>query len=142
MNNEVKQDTSILSEWWKQIDKWLLGCLFILIVSGFLISLTINPKLFSSDKIGFLTIFSTQHIYLLIGLFLCLGISMININFLKKIIIPIFILTFLLLLLTILIGQEWNGSKRWISFNYFTIMPIEFKAFFLFNPRTLLRNKY
>ena len=131
MKDEASQDQSILSNWWKQIDKWLLGSLLILIVSGFLISLTINPKLISNNKINFLSIFSTQHIYLIIGFFLCLAVSMISINFLKKTIIPIFIITFLLLLLTLLIGEEWNGSKRWISLNYFTIMPIEFiKPFF------------
>ena len=92
MKDGASQDQSILSNWWKQIDKWLLGSLLILIVSGFLISLTINPKLISNNKINFLSIFSTQHIYLIIGFFLCLAVSMISINFLKKTIIPIFII--------------------------------------------------
>ena len=38
MNNDTLHESSILSEWWKQIDKWLIQSLFILIISGFLIS--------------------------------------------------------------------------------------------------------
>tara|TARA_X000000368_G_scaffold417727_1_gene414944 strand:+ start:8167 stop:9276 length:1110 start_codon:yes stop_codon:yes gene_type:complete len=131
MNDDSLNESSILSEWWKQIDKWLLISLFALITSGFLISFTINPKSISINSISFLSIFSTQHIYLIIGLFISITISMLSINLLKKMILPLFVLTFLLLLSTLFIGQEWNGSKRWINLNYFTIMPIEFiKPFF------------
>ena len=132
MNNDTLHESSILSEWWKQIDKWLLISLLILMISGFLISLTINPTSIYINNIGILSIFSIQHIYLIIGLLISIGISMLRINHLKKMILPLFIISFLLLFLTLLIGQEWNGSKRWINLNYFTIMPIEFiKPFFM-----------
>ena len=142
MNDDVLDESSILSEWWKHVDKWLLVSLFMLIVSGFLISLTINPKSIPINSTSFLSIFSTQHIYLLIGFFLSITTSMLSINFLKKIILPLFILSFLLLSSTLIIGQEWNGSTRWINLNYFTIMPIEFiKPFFCLVLALFLESK-
>ena len=142
MNNDTLHESSILSEWWKQIDKWLLISLLILMISGFLISLTINPTSIYINNIGILSIFSIQHIYLIIGLLISIGISMLRINHLKKMILPLFIISFLLLFLTLLIGQEWNGSKRWINLNYFTIMPIEFiKPFFCLALAFFLESK-
>ena len=85
MNDNSSDEISVLTEWWKQLDKWLLLSLFALISSGFLISLTINPRTVIGNSVNIFSIFSTQHIYLIIGLFISLFVSTINIEMLKMI---------------------------------------------------------
>ena len=68
MNDNSSDEISVLTEWWKQLDKWLLLSLFALISSGFLISLTINPSTVTGNSVNTFSIFSTQQIYLITGL--------------------------------------------------------------------------
>ena len=52
--------------------------------------------------------------------------------FLKKIIIPAYILFFLLLILVPIIGIEVKGAKRWLDLYFFRLQPIEIlKPFFI-----------
>ena len=58
--------------------------------------------------------------------------SAIETSLLKKMIIPLFILSFLLLILVPIIGVEVKGAKRWLDFYIFRLQPIEFlKPFFI-----------
>ena len=59
-------------------------------------------------------------------------VSLIETSFLKKIVIPLFIVSFILLALVPIIGVEVKGAKRWIDFYLFRLQPIELlKPFFI-----------
>ena len=59
-------------------------------------------------------------------------ISFLDTYFLKKIIIPAYILFFLLLILVPIIGIEVKGAKRWLDLYFFRLQPIEIlKPFFI-----------
>ena len=59
-------------------------------------------------------------------------ISIIETKFLKKLIIPLFILSFIFLALVPIIGVEVKGAKRWLDFYFFRLQPIEvLKPFFI-----------
>tara|TARA_B100000579_G_scaffold436724_2_gene463576 strand:+ start:45 stop:968 length:924 start_codon:yes stop_codon:yes gene_type:complete len=59
-------------------------------------------------------------------------ISFIDLNFLEKTIVPIFIILFIALILVPLVGVEVKGSKRWLNLYFFRFQPIEFvKPFFV-----------
>ena len=61
-------------------------------------------------------------------------ISIIETNILKKIIIPLFIISFIFLALVPIIGVEVKGAKRWLDFYFFRLQPIEIvKTFFYFD---------
>jgi cell division protein FtsW len=70
-------------------------------------------------------------------------ISAIETSLLKKIVIPLFILSFLLLILVPIIGVEVKGAKRWLNLYLFRLQPIELlKPFFiLVTVRILTLNK-
>ena len=58
--------------------------------------------------------------------------AVIETSSLKKMIIPLFILFFILLALVPFIGIEVKGAKRWIDFYFFRLQPIELlKPFFI-----------
>ena len=59
-------------------------------------------------------------------------ISAIETSILKRLIIPLFIVSFLLLLLVPIIGVEIKGAKRWLDLYFIRIQPIEIlKPFFI-----------
>ena len=63
-------------------------------------------------------------------------ISIINTSALKRIIIPLFIVSFIFLALVPLMGVEVKGAKRWLDFYFFRLQPIEIlKPFFHFSNR-------
>ena len=59
-------------------------------------------------------------------------ISIIETSTLKKFIIPLFIISFILLAIVPFIGIEVKGAKRWLDFYFFRLQPIEIlKPFFI-----------
>ena len=59
-------------------------------------------------------------------------ISAIETSLLKKMVIPFFIISFLLLILVPIIGVEVKGAKRWLNLYLFRLQPIELlKPFFI-----------
>jgi cell division protein FtsW len=59
-------------------------------------------------------------------------ISSVKLGFLKKILIPIFIITMISLILVLFFGAEVKGSKRWLDLLFFRFQPVEFiKPFFI-----------
>ena len=67
------------------------------------------------------------------SLFIMIFISTLKTSILKRIIIPLFIITFIFLALVPIVGVEVKGAKRWLDFYFFRLQPIELlKPFFLF----------
>lgn len=84
-------------------------------------------------SIGILVIYSTsedfalqQLIFTIIGFLFFLALSQIDLHFLRKVINPLYIFTFLLLLTVLVLGYETRGSIRWIPLGFFNIQPSEF----------------
>ena len=71
-------------------------------------------------------------------------ISFIRLIFLKKIILPIFIILFISLILVPFVGVEVKGSKRWLNLYFFNLQPIELvKPFFvLLTSKILTQNDF
>ncbi len=59
-------------------------------------------------------------------------LSILKTSFLKKLILPLFIFSFIFLALVPIIGVEVKGAKRWLDFYLFRLQPIELlKPFFI-----------
>ena len=59
-----------------------------------------------------------------------------------KLVVPLFLITFLFLALVPIIGIEVKGAKRWIDFHYFRLQPIEIlKPFFVLMTAWALTNE-
>ncbi|MGO3049815.1 cell division protein FtsW [Staphylococcus casei] len=70
-----------------------------------------------------------QFLFFMMGFIIILFISMfLNINILKKVSVQKFIVlaTLALLVLTLLVGKEVNGSKNWINLGIFSLQSSEF----------------
>ena len=122
-----KNELTIISNWWFNIDKQLLFCFLILSFFGLAVSFTIKPGGSYVDQVSLINAFTIQSVYLFAGVFIFLFLSFLDLKKLRKL-TPL-ILIFLLIIFTLTIipgfGIERKGSARWLDLILITLMPIE-----------------
>ena len=123
----------ILINYWRNIDKKIFFCFIILFFLGLFFSFSSTSSL-AGERLNkdYYFFFSKHLIFTSLSLTIMILISLIETNFLKKIIVPLFILSFILLGLVPILGLEVKGAKRWLDFYFFRLQPIELlKPFFI-----------
>ena len=119
--------------YWRSIDKKILLCFFILFFLGLFFSFSSTSSL-AGERLNkdYYFFFSKHLIFVIVSFFIMFSISFVEINVLKKAVIPLFIIFFITLVLVPFIGLEVKGSKRWLSLYFFRLQPIELiKPFFI-----------
>ncbi len=139
-NNEIIED------YWRNINKNILICFLALFFLGIFFSFSSTSSLAGERLNKDYYFFFTKHLlFASIALVLMIIISMIDIKLIKKSIIPLFIFSFLLLILVPFIGLEVKGAKRWLDLSLFKLQPVEIiKPFFVLicaNILSDLKNK-
>ena len=142
MNSNI-DEKSIITNWVKQINKPIFLSVTILMTIGLFISLTINPGTSKYLNNNLFSYFNIQALYLIVGYVIFLLISFINVDHVKTGSTYLFIIVFISLLVTLIIGVEIKGSKRWLYLLNISIMPIEIlKPFFCVILGIILNNRY
>ena len=121
-----------LNSYWRNIDKRILFSFIVLFFRSFF-SFSSTSSL-AGERLNktYYFFFYKILIFVFLSLFIMFFLSIIEINFLKKTLIPIFIIFLILLALVPFIGIEVKGSKRWLDLYFFRFQPIEFiKPFFI-----------
>lgn len=121
-----RADRSFLAEWWRTIDRTLLGVVLLLILAGFLLSFAASPPV--AERIGLASNhFTIRHaVFLIPSLILVIGLSALTPKQVRRAAFILFVVSVPLLLATLFIGAEVKGSRRWISLAGFTLQPSEF----------------
>ncbi len=114
-------------------DSWLLVAVVVLSVIGtvFIYSASNYSALATyGDAFYFV---KKQVVGILLGIVAMIGTALIDYNKLKKITIPVCIISIILLVLVFVpgVGVENYGAKRWIGLGAFTLQPSEFAKFAL-----------
>ena len=135
----------LLVNYWRSIDKKILFCFSTLFFLGLFFSFSSTSSLAGERLNKDYYFFFTRHLtFTLLAVMIMIIISMIKTDLLKKLVVPIFTITFILLALVPIIGIEVKGAQRWIDFYYFRFQPIELlKPFFiLFIAKILTFEKF
>ena len=122
-----------LSNYWRNIDKKIFVSFIILFFLGLFFSFSSTSSL-AGERLNkdYYFFFSKHLIFTFLALAIMILISTIRTPILKKMIIPLFIFSFIFLALVPLIGVEVKGAKRWLDFYFFRLQPIEIlKPFFI-----------
>ena len=122
-----------IKNYWRNIDKTIFLSFLLLFVLGIFFSFSSTSTL-AGERLNkdYYFFFSKHLIFAILAIFLMILISSIKLNFFKKILIPIFILTLVCLVLVLFFGVEVKGSKRWLNMVFFRFQPIELvKPFFI-----------
>ena len=122
-----------LINYWRIIDKKIFFCFITLFFLGLFFSFSSTSSL-AGERLNkdYYFFFSKHLIFTFISLNIMFFISLLETSLLKKIIIPLFIVSFVFLALVPFIGVEVKGAKRWLDFNFFRLQPVEIlKPFFI-----------
>ncbi len=121
------------NNYWRNIDKNILFGFFILFFLGLFFSFSSTSSLAGERLNKTYYFFFSKHLaFTILALFIMLIISAIETSLLKRIVIPLFIVSFVLLILVPIIGIEVKGAKRWLNLYLFRFQPIELlKPFFI-----------
>ena len=122
-----------LKNYWKNVDKTIFISFLLLFILGIFFSFASTSSL-AGERLNknYYFFFSKHLVFSLSAIFLMVFISIIELNFFKKILMPIFIIALIFLTLVLFFGVEVKGSKRWLNLLFFRFQPIEFvKPFFI-----------
>ena len=115
-----------IKNYWKNIDKTIFISFLLLFILGIFFSFASTSTL-AGERLNkdYYFFFSKHLVFAILAIFLMILVSTIQLDFFKKILIPIFIVALISLILVLFFGVEVKGSKRWLNFFFFRFQPIE-----------------
>tara|TARA_Y100000590_G_scaffold425274_1_gene533092 strand:+ start:9373 stop:10491 length:1119 start_codon:yes stop_codon:yes gene_type:complete len=120
--------------WWKNIDKTILILIISFFIAGLFFSL-VSTSLIASDRLNTNSYyFFVKHLtFIFLGLSVMFLFSLVKENYLIKLSMIFFILSFLFVLLVPIIGVEVKGSRRWLDLPFLPrFQPVELiKPFYI-----------
>src|SRR6516165_8679472 len=110
-----REQRTPLSEWWWTVDKPLLGAIFALMLSGVILSLAASPPVATRIGLDPFHFFNRHVLFLLPSFIVLVGVSFLSPRAIRRSALIIFAVSIILIVVTLAIGPEVKGSRRWIT---------------------------
>lgn len=120
-----RADESVLGRWWWSVDRTTLLLVCFLIVIGLFMSITASPAVTQHTSKGMFTFVQKHILFLPLAIGLLLFISAMSVRTTRILAFVAMGVSLALLVAVLLVGSEFNGSRRWIDFGFFTLQPTE-----------------
>jgi len=120
-----RADTSLIAEWWRTIDKLMLGAVLFLMLVGMMLSFAASPAVAERIDLDSLHFIKRHALFLIPAVILLIGASFLNPTQVRRIGLMLFALSVVLLLATLFFGVEAKGSRRWLLIAGFSLQPSE-----------------
>ena len=127
MTSIARSDKSWFAEWWRTVDHGVITGVMVLICAGMLLSLAAGPV--AADRIGFSDpfYFVYRHAaFAAAAIVILFGTSMLSEDWARRVALFVFLVSFILMAVILVIGYEVKGSQRWIRIASFSLQPSEF----------------
>jgi cell division protein FtsW len=111
--------------WWREIDKWLLGLVLLLMVLGTVAVAAASPAAGKQYGVGEFAFFQRHVVFQFLGLGVMIAASFASRENARRIGIVLAAVMLFLLLLVPVFGVEKNGAKRWLDLGL-SLQPSEF----------------
>lgn len=116
----------LISDWWWTVDRWTMVAILLLIVIGTVLSLAASPAV--ANRLGFGSFYFVyrQAVFIPVALVSMFLASLLTPRQVRRLAGLMLVAAVVLMVLTLLIGKEINGSYRWLSLGGFALQPSEF----------------
>ncbi|WP_439358315.1 putative lipid II flippase FtsW [Bradyrhizobium sp. DASA03007] len=110
-----REERTPFSEWWWTVDKPLMGAILALMLTGVILSLAASPPVATRIGLDPFHFFSRHVMFLLPSCLVLLGVSFLSPRAIRRSALIIFTVSIILIVVTLAIGPEVKGSRRWIT---------------------------
>jgi cell division protein FtsW len=110
-----REQRNPLSDWWWTVDRLQLAAIIALILAGVILSLAASPQVATRIGLDPFHFFNHHVVFLLPSLFVLIGVSFLSPRQIRRTALVIFAVSIALIVVTLLIGPEVKGSRRWIT---------------------------
>lgn len=110
-----REQRTPLSEWWWTVDRLLLAAIIALMLAGVILSLAASPPVATRIGLDPFHFFNRHILFLLPSLVVLIAVSFMTPRQIRRSALIVFGVSIVLIVLTLLIGPEVKGAKRWIT---------------------------
>jgi len=110
-----RDERNPLSQWWWTVDRPLLGAIIALMLSGVILSLAASPPVATRIGLDPFHFFNHHVLFLLPAFIVLIGVSFLSPRQIRRSAVIVFAISIALIVLTLLVGPEVKGSRRWIT---------------------------
>jgi cell division protein FtsW len=121
-----RSDTSLIGRWWWTIDRWTLLAVATLIGFGYVMMLAASPAV--AERIGQArnSFIFKQVVFLTVAAIIVVLVSLLSPRNIRRLALAGCVIALLLTALTLVMGTEIKGARRWISLPGMALQPSEF----------------
>ena len=121
-----RSDTSLLSRWWWEVDRWALITLLLLAAIGIVLTMAASPAVAERLKLDPFYFARRQAIYLPLSLIVLVLTSLLSPRGVQRTAFIMFAGFFVLTVATLFFGAEAKGARRWLNLGGISVQPSEF----------------
>jgi cell division protein FtsW len=110
-----REERTPFTEWWWTVDKPLLGAILVLMLTGVILSLAASPPVATRIGLDPFHFFSRHVMFLAPSFMVLVGVSFLSPRSIRRSALIIFAISIILIVVTLAIGPEVKGSRRWIT---------------------------
>src|SRR6201995_4103878 len=110
-----REQRNPLSDWWWTVDRLQLAAISALVLGGVILSLADSPQVATRIGLDPFHFFNHHVMFLLPSFTVLLGVSFLSPRQIRRSALIIFALSVTLIVITLLVGPEVKGSRRWIT---------------------------
>ena len=126
MSSVARTDTSLIGNWWWTIDRWSLGALALLVMFGALMVFAASPAVAQRLDLGSYHFVRHQLMLLPVAVAFMLALSLPDPSRIRRLACLGFVACVVLMILTLILGAEIKGARRWLSVAGFSLQASEF----------------
>lgn len=121
-----RTERGLLARWWWTVDRPLLFGMGLLVLSGLVFVFASSPPVAARLGLPHLHFAARHALYLVPATLLLLGTSLLSPRGVHRLALALLGVSLLMLVLTLLIGPEIKGARRWLPIGLVDLQPSEF----------------
>jgi cell division protein FtsW len=121
-----RADTSLLGRWWWTVDRWTLVAIATLIGVGYIMMLAASPSVAERIHVARDVFILKQVFFLVVAGLIVVAVSLLSPKGVRRLALAGCVIAMGLTALTLVVGTEIKGARRWVSVPGISLQPSEF----------------
>jgi len=121
-----RADTSLLGRWWWTVDRWTLVAIATLIGFGYIMMLAASPAVADRIHVERDMFILKQVLFLMAAGLIVVAVSLLSPKGVRRVALAGCVIALALTALTLVVGVEIKGARRWVSIPFISLQPSEF----------------